>query len=164
MVRVGSLGPLEVRDGDRPLDVAGARLRALLIRLALDPGRPVSVPALAEALWRMDHAPGDPKAASQSGSRAAEVRFLPEGSPLPYGKGVFLRPRGALVLRWQAQLVFAGRCGAMATRWVAPDRLRIHCELLEGEPWLPRTHVDGTEIEVVLQRKRAVAALPALRS
>ncbi|MFJ8834044.1 BTAD domain-containing putative transcriptional regulator [Micromonospora aurantiaca] len=65
MVRVGILGPLEVRDGDRPVDVAGARLRALLIRLALDPGRPVSVPALAEALWG-DEPPTDTANAVQT--------------------------------------------------------------------------------------------------
>jgi hypothetical protein len=39
-VQVGILGPLEVRgDGGRPIDSPGARLRALLIRLALDAGR-----------------------------------------------------------------------------------------------------------------------------
>ncbi|MEU1762202.1 BTAD domain-containing putative transcriptional regulator [Micromonospora sp. NPDC005652] len=65
MVRVGILGPLEVRDGDRLVDVAGARLRALLIRLALDPGRPVSVPALAEALWG-DEPPTDTANAVQT--------------------------------------------------------------------------------------------------
>ncbi|NED51531.1 AfsR/SARP family transcriptional regulator, partial [Micromonospora aurantiaca] len=64
-MRVGILGPLEVRDGDRPVDVAGARLRALLIRLALDPGRPVSVPALAEALWG-DEPPTDTANAVQT--------------------------------------------------------------------------------------------------
>ena len=39
-VRIGILGPLEVRAGPgRPVEVAGARLRRLLLRLALDPGR-----------------------------------------------------------------------------------------------------------------------------
>ncbi|MFJ5664953.1 BTAD domain-containing putative transcriptional regulator [Micromonospora chalcea] len=64
-MRVGILGPLEVRDGDRLVDVAGARLRALLIRLALDPGRPVSVAALAEALWA-DEPPTDTANAVQT--------------------------------------------------------------------------------------------------
>jgi predicted ATPase/DNA-binding SARP family transcriptional activator len=51
-VQVGILGPLEVRDADgRPIEVAGARLRALLVRLALDAGRPVSVTALVDAVW-----------------------------------------------------------------------------------------------------------------
>ncbi|MFG1715356.1 BTAD domain-containing putative transcriptional regulator [Micromonospora sp. NPDC049203] len=64
-MQVGILGPLEVRDGDRPVGVAGARLRALLIRLALDPGRPVSVSALAEALWG-DEPPTDTANAVQT--------------------------------------------------------------------------------------------------
>ncbi|NEA24505.1 hypothetical protein G3I70_18695, partial [Actinomadura bangladeshensis] len=39
-MRIGILGPLEVRaaDGGAPVAVGGARLRALLTLLALDPG------------------------------------------------------------------------------------------------------------------------------
>jgi predicted ATPase len=50
-VQIAILGPLEVRDGAAALDVAGSRLRRLLIRLALDAGRPVSASALVEAVW-----------------------------------------------------------------------------------------------------------------
>jgi predicted ATPase/DNA-binding SARP family transcriptional activator len=51
-VRVGILGPLEVRDdAGMLLPVGGARLRALLIRLAIADGRAVSVERLAEDLW-----------------------------------------------------------------------------------------------------------------
>ncbi len=51
-MEVGILGPLEVRGDDgRRIDIAGARLRALLIRLALEPGRPVGGSALVEAVW-----------------------------------------------------------------------------------------------------------------
>jgi predicted ATPase/DNA-binding SARP family transcriptional activator len=54
-VRVALLGPFEVRGdaGDR-LPVAGARLRAMIARLALAGGRPVSTSALAEAVWGDD--------------------------------------------------------------------------------------------------------------
>ena len=64
-MRVGILGPLEVRDGDQVVEVAGARLRALLIRLAVDPGRSVGVDTLAEALWG-DVPPADTANAVQS--------------------------------------------------------------------------------------------------
>ncbi|MFJ6198167.1 BTAD domain-containing putative transcriptional regulator [Micromonospora sp. NPDC092111] len=64
-MRVGILGPLEVRDGDQVVEVAGARLRALLIRLAVDPGRSVGVDALAAALWG-DTPPADTANAVQS--------------------------------------------------------------------------------------------------
>jgi predicted ATPase/DNA-binding SARP family transcriptional activator len=64
-VRVGLLGPLEVVDGDRPLEVGGARLQALLMRLALDAGRTVSLGGLVDALWEQD-VPADEVHALQS--------------------------------------------------------------------------------------------------
>jgi hypothetical protein len=54
-VRIGILGPLEVRDeAGRPVRLGGPRLRALLIRLALDPGRTVTADRLAGDLWSGD--------------------------------------------------------------------------------------------------------------
>jgi predicted ATPase/DNA-binding SARP family transcriptional activator len=54
-VRIGILGPLEVRDeAGQLVQLGGPRLRALLIRLALDPGRAVAADRLAGDLW-----PGD---------------------------------------------------------------------------------------------------------
>ncbi|WP_165368078.1 BTAD domain-containing putative transcriptional regulator, partial [Phytoactinopolyspora endophytica] len=51
-MRVGILGPLQVWAPDgRPIEVGAGRPRALLARLALDPGRAVSVDALVDALW-----------------------------------------------------------------------------------------------------------------
>ncbi len=51
-VRIGILGPLDVRDdAGRPVEVAGRRLRTLLIRLALDPGRAVPAETLIDDLW-----------------------------------------------------------------------------------------------------------------
>ncbi|WP_419994045.1 BTAD domain-containing putative transcriptional regulator [Streptomyces boninensis] len=74
-MRIGVLGPLEVADGNGGGDgvgdgdavqIAGGRLRALLIRLALDPGRFVGSGALADALWEPDQIPADPGNALQS--------------------------------------------------------------------------------------------------
>ena len=45
------LGPLEVRDGDAVVEIDGYRVRRLLLRLALDVGRPVSTDQLADAVW-----------------------------------------------------------------------------------------------------------------
>lgn len=51
-VRIGVLGPLEVRAGPgHPVEVAGTRLRRLLLRLALDPGRVVTSARLVDAVW-----------------------------------------------------------------------------------------------------------------
>ncbi|WP_198347661.1 BTAD domain-containing putative transcriptional regulator [Nocardia terrae] len=63
-MRIAILGPLEVMADDGPVTVAGTRLRALLIRLALDPGRTVSVGALGEAVWP-DRPPKRPEHALQ---------------------------------------------------------------------------------------------------
>ena len=48
---VGVLGPLEVEQNGREVAVGGGRLRALLARLALDAGRPVTAGALVDAVW-----------------------------------------------------------------------------------------------------------------
>lgn len=60
-MRVGILGSLRVA-GD---EIGGARVRALLVRLALDPGRVVSVDRLIDDLWP-DDPPAHPMAALQS--------------------------------------------------------------------------------------------------
>jgi predicted ATPase/DNA-binding SARP family transcriptional activator len=89
-VRVAILGPLQVHgptgtasDADRPVEVGGQRLRALLIRLAVDAGRPVSLAALADALWA-DAQPADRTNAVQSlVSRLRRV--LPRGAAIDSG-------------------------------------------------------------------------------
>lgn len=64
-MRVGLLGPLEIDDDGAPVAVGGGRLRALLARLALDAGRPVTTTALVDALWE-DDLPADHVHALQS--------------------------------------------------------------------------------------------------
>ncbi|MBT2231526.1 BTAD domain-containing putative transcriptional regulator [Nonomuraea sp. NEAU-A123] len=51
-MKVAVLGPLEVSAPDgRPVEIGGPKVRALLIRLALAPGRVVSVDSLMDDLW-----------------------------------------------------------------------------------------------------------------
>ncbi|GAA4221127.1 hypothetical protein FHR32_005366 [Streptosporangium album] len=50
-MRVGILGPLEVTAGGESVEIGGARLRVLLVRLAVGVGRVVTVEELADALW-----------------------------------------------------------------------------------------------------------------
>ncbi|MEU7476046.1 BTAD domain-containing putative transcriptional regulator [Lentzea sp. NPDC042327] len=64
MTRVDVLGPLVVR-GDGPVEVRGKRLRWLLIRLAMQPGRVVTAEQLIADLWP-DEPPADGAAALQS--------------------------------------------------------------------------------------------------
>ncbi|MFF0866392.1 BTAD domain-containing putative transcriptional regulator [Nonomuraea sp. NPDC003560] len=64
-LRVDVLGPLSLVTAGGPARVGGARLRALLARLALDAGRAVRPETLAEALWD-DAPPEAPMHALQS--------------------------------------------------------------------------------------------------
>jgi DNA-binding SARP family transcriptional activator len=54
-VQIGMLGPLEVRtDGGGLADVPGARLRGLLVALALNPGHVVPKASLVDWIWGQD--------------------------------------------------------------------------------------------------------------
>jgi predicted ATPase/DNA-binding SARP family transcriptional activator len=86
--RIGILGPLEVRDiRGLTLAVGGARLRSLLIRLAISPGRPVPVDTLVADLWP-DTAPpaasGNAVQALVSRLRSAVSRDIVEREPTGY--------------------------------------------------------------------------------
>ena len=78
-MQIGILGPFEVRTDDGALaDVPGARLRALLIALALEPGRVVSKATLIDWIWG-EQLPADTANALQRlVSRLRKA--LPEGS------------------------------------------------------------------------------------
>jgi hypothetical protein len=112
-----------------------------------------------EALWRVDHRTVQPSVASPSGAQLAEVRAMPEGSVVPYGTGVFLRSRWAVLLGMQAELVFAGYCGAIKPAWPNPQLLEMECELLEGEPVVPQQVVRDTAVRVTVTRKQAANSL-----
>ncbi len=75
-VKVGVLGSLQVQDDARTIEIKGARLRALLIRLAAGAGGWVPAGQLIEALWG-DDPPGDELNALQS-LIARLRRALPE--------------------------------------------------------------------------------------
>jgi predicted ATPase/DNA-binding SARP family transcriptional activator len=64
-LRVTLLGAVQVRRGDAVLAVPGARLRGLLVRLALAGGRAVDPDVLVEALWPEER-PAEPANALQS--------------------------------------------------------------------------------------------------
>ncbi|NIH86791.1 BTAD domain-containing putative transcriptional regulator [Amycolatopsis granulosa] len=65
-MRVALLGPVRAQaDDGTPIDIGGARLRMLLARLALDPGRAVGTGALIDGLWGADP-PADAGNALQS--------------------------------------------------------------------------------------------------
>jgi DNA-binding SARP family transcriptional activator len=79
-VRIAILGPLDVSGSDGPVEIGGARLRTLLVRLALDAGRVVPTDALVDAVW------GDEPPAAAGNALQALVsrlrRVLPEPARL----------------------------------------------------------------------------------
>lgn len=84
-MRVRILGPLEVTAAGRDVAIGGARMRALLIRLALDPGRTVTTESLSAALWP-EEAPGDPAHAVQALVSRLR-RTLPDPAAIASGHG-----------------------------------------------------------------------------
>ncbi|MEV0427191.1 BTAD domain-containing putative transcriptional regulator [Micromonospora sp. NPDC050495] len=85
-MRINLLGPLELRtDAGTPVEVGGARLRRLLILLALEPGRTVTVGRLADQVWA-----GDPPAGPANALQALVSRLRRAAPGLP----VEARPGG----------------------------------------------------------------------
>ncbi len=80
---------------------------------------------------------------------------MPEGSTVPYGEGIFLRSTWAVLQSVQSEFAFGAYCGELVATWPSDQRLVVHCELLEGEPRLPAPQVNGTAIEVNIQRKHS---------
>jgi predicted ATPase/DNA-binding SARP family transcriptional activator len=108
-VHVALLGPLEVRaESGATLEVGGARLRTLLILLALEPGRVVTTRRLIDGLWA-----AEPPAAAANALQALVSRLrraLPEGAVKaePAGYRLAIEPAGVDVARFE-QLVTQAR-------------------------------------------------------
>ena len=112
-MRIGILGPLEVRaDDGSPVYVAGARLRTLLIALALEPGRLVPTARLIDGIW------GDEPPAGAANALQALVSRLRRSLP---GLAVESHPAGYR-LALDADVVDAARFErAVAAARSAPD-------------------------------------------
>ncbi|RJL35984.1 BTAD domain-containing putative transcriptional regulator [Bailinhaonella thermotolerans] len=128
-MRVGLLGPFEVRNGDdAPVEVPGARLRALLAALALEPGRIVGRSRLVDWIWG-DRPPADEVNALQAlVSRLRRV--LPDGVIEAESGGYRLAvPSDAVDVHRFEKLVGQARAAEPAER---ADLLRSALELWRG--------------------------------
>ncbi|MGW5364869.1 AfsR/SARP family transcriptional regulator [Actinopolymorpha pittospori] len=111
-MQIAVLGPLEVRDDHgRPVEVSGARLRALVVRLAIEPGRLVSAEALIDALWGATPPSGALNALQSLVSRLR--RILPPESP---GAAVVESRVGGYRLAVVSEQVDAHRFERLATQ------------------------------------------------
>ncbi len=109
-MRVAVLGPLTVEHDGQPVVIGGQRLRALFVRLALEPGRWVSAGSLLAALWDGDDGPTDPVNALQS-SVSRLRRLLPDPLLLETsssGYRLAVQPRDVDALRFE-ELADRGR-------------------------------------------------------
>ncbi len=101
-MRIGMLGPFEVRTDDGvPADVPGARLRALLIALALDPGHVVPKAALVDWIWGESPPADAANALQRLVSRLRKA--LPDGTVegLPGGYRLAVAPDAVDAVRFE---------------------------------------------------------------
>ncbi|HSI92540.1 MAG TPA: AfsR/SARP family transcriptional regulator, partial [Jiangellaceae bacterium] len=131
-MRIGMLGPLEVRaESGEQLELSGARLRALLIRLALEPGRVVTHAQLVDALWADDPPSGAANALQALVSRLR--RALPDGvvESHPSGYRLAVRPSAVDLHRFE-QLLTRARAAAATDRPDAEAALAEALRLWRG--------------------------------
>ena len=134
-MRVSVLGPLEVATDHGMVEIGGVRLRALLVRLAVDVGRPVAADSLVDALWP-EQAPANPVASLQSLVWRLR-RALPDGQVVRSGNGWYQLdlPPDAVDASQFERLVGEGRLALRAGDAAgARRRLREALVLWRGEP------------------------------
>ncbi len=130
-MRVGILGPLAVHVAERPVPITGARLRALLTRLALDVGVPVGTDPLVGFLWQ-DCPPTDPANALQSLVSRLR-RSLPDGTVIesaPGGYRLAVPPADVDAVRFELLVKQARAAGGRPRE--AADLLREALALWRG--------------------------------
>ncbi|TDC53997.1 helix-turn-helix domain-containing protein [Jiangella ureilytica] len=164
-MRIGLLGPLEVLDDDdAPVYIAGARLRTLLIVLALDPGRLVPAGQLVDGIW------GDDPPAGAANALQALVSRLRRALPglavesHPAGYRLALPPDAVDTARFE-RLVAAAR--SASDDQTTADRLGEALALWRGPALLdvaeseffqaPRTRLE--ELRLAATEERVDAAL-----
>ena len=146
------LGAFGVRRGDIAIPVSGARVRGLLVRLALAGGRAVGPSALVDALWP-DEQPADPANALQSlVSRLRRTLGSPElveQSAAGYRLAVAPDLRGRGVGRWllrTAEAAAGPGCGRILLTTGARSVRNI--ALYESEGYRALVTTDATIVDL----------------
>ncbi|MGW4092844.1 BTAD domain-containing putative transcriptional regulator [Nocardia sp. NPDC004750] len=148
-MQIGMLGPLEIRlDDGGSIEVPGARLRALLIALALEPGRVVPKATLVDWIWG-EQPPADAANALQAlVSRLRRV--LPDGALDGQAGGYRLavEPHAVDALRFE-RLLDQARGGDDARQ---AQLLREAVELWRGAPMQDVGIQDSEAFDAVVTR------------
>jgi predicted ATPase len=152
-VKIRLLGGFEVEHDGQPVDVVGTMQRALLFRLALDPGSQLGYRALAEDVWP-DDPPENARAALQS--LVSRLRSqLPAGAieSLPGGYRLAVERGDVDAVRFQDLVAAASADSeASAARATAGEAL----ELWAGTPWTPGEGYDWFERALSDDRATAI--------
>lgn len=151
-MRIGLLGPLEVwADNESAVEVGGTRLRTLLIVLALEPGRVVSLARIVDGIWGQEPPAGAVNAVQALVSRLrralsrAQSRALSQAPSQqaieshPAGYRLVIEPDAVDVTRFE-RLVAAGRSASDPA--TAGRLLREALELWRGPALLDVAEVD----------------------
>ncbi|MEY9934197.1 putative ATPase/DNA-binding SARP family transcriptional activator [Catenulispora sp. GP43] len=118
---VSILGPLEIRVDGAPVALGGARLRTLMSRLALDPGRAVTIGALVDALWADEPPEGAANALQSLISRVRKVLGDPALlAAAPGGYRLAIAPESVDAVRFES----LSRSGREALRAGDPSAAR----------------------------------------
>ncbi|HEX6338837.1 MAG TPA: BTAD domain-containing putative transcriptional regulator [Jiangellaceae bacterium] len=147
-MRIGILGPLDVRtDTGDPIELSGARLRALLTVLALGTGSVQTQRKLIDSLW-----PDNPPAGGVNALQALVSRLrraLPEGTVESNGAGyrLALAPESVDAHLFE-QLIAAGRNALAGDPRHAADAFRRALALWRG-PALPDVADSGVALPAV---------------
>ncbi|MEU4433269.1 BTAD domain-containing putative transcriptional regulator [Nocardia rhamnosiphila] len=148
-MQIALLGPLDIRaDDGGSIEVPGVRLRALLIALALEPGRAVPRSTLVDWIWG-EQPPADAANALQALVSRLR-RLLPDGSLEGQGGGYRLtvRPGAVDAVRFE-QLLEAARAGDDAQR---TRLLREALDLWRGAPMRDVDVRDSEAVDAVITR------------
>jgi predicted ATPase/DNA-binding SARP family transcriptional activator len=150
-LRIGVLGPLQVRDGaGQSVPIGGRQLRVLLILLALDAGRVVSAGSLAGQLWP-DEAPGHPGNALQTlvSRLRAELRRGGLGQVIeshPAGYRLAVPPDAVDAAVFEAQAAQGRRALAEGDAETAARVLRSALTGWRGQPLADAAGCDAAEV------------------
>ncbi|MFQ6225910.1 BTAD domain-containing putative transcriptional regulator [Nocardia sp. NPDC002869] len=148
-MQIALLGPLDIRaDDGGSIEVPGVRLRALLIALALEPGRAVPRSTLVDWIWG-EQPPADAANALQALVSRLR-RLLPDGSLEGQAGGYRLtvRPGAVDAVRFE-QLLEAARAGDDAQR---TRLLREALDLWRGAPMRDVDVRDSEAVDAVITR------------
>lgn len=167
-MRVGILGPLQVTAGgtagdtaghEESVEIGGARLRALLIRLALDARRVVTAESLSSALWPEDM-PDDP--ANALHSLVSRLRAaLPAKQVLrsvPGGYQLDISPDNVDALRFERLAREGRRALRDGEERLASDRLTEALGLWRGAALANVSHVPYAAAAAVRLEELRLAA------